>query len=269
MAMARTKREAGGGELSLAGLSAVVTAGAAGIGRAIAIAFADHGARVMVCDVDKRALADLKKARPDIAAMQADVSKPSQVDKLFTKVARRGRLDILVNNAGIAGPTAKVEDILPADWERTIAVNLNGMFYCTRRAVPLLKAAGGGSIINLSSVAGRLGFPLRTPYSSSKWAVVGFTQSLAIELGPSKIRVNAIQPGPVAGPRIERVIAAKAKALGVSYKAQERTMLSRVSLRQFVTAEDIARTALFLASKEGARISGQALSVCGNTETIA
>jgi NAD(P)-dependent dehydrogenase (short-subunit alcohol dehydrogenase family) len=143
------------------------------------------------------------------------------------------------------------------------------MFYCTRRAVPLLKEAGGGAIVNLSSVAGRLGFPLRTPYSSSKWAVVGFTQSLAIELGPSKIRVNAIQPGPVAGPRIERVIAAKAKAVGISYKAQEKTMLSKVSLRRFVTAEDIANTALFLCSKEGASISGQAISVCGNTETLA
>src|SRR5437899_2037839 len=124
--MAKGKNKTAEGALSLAGLQAVVTAGAAGIGRAIAIAFADHGARVMICDVDKRALAELKRARPDISAMQADVSKPGQVDKLFNRIGRRGRLDILVNNAGIAGPTARVEDILPADWERTLAVNLNG-----------------------------------------------------------------------------------------------------------------------------------------------
>src|SRR5258708_2795273 len=258
--MARAKPSPQASELSLAGLQAVVTAGAAGIGRAIAIAFADHGAKVLICDVDKKALADMKRARPDIDAMLADVSKPGHVDKLFNRVGRRGRLDILVNNAGIAGPTARVEDILPAEWERTLAVNLNGMFYCTRRAVPLIKKAGGGAIINLSSVAGRLGFPLRTPYSSSKWAVVGFTKSLAIELGPAKIRVNAIQPGPVAGPRIERVIAAKAKAVGVSFKAQEKSMLANVSLRRFVTAEDVAATALFLAAKAGSNISGQAIS---------
>jgi NAD(P)-dependent dehydrogenase (short-subunit alcohol dehydrogenase family) len=267
--MARSKAAATAGERSLAGLSAIVTAGAAGIGRAIAIAFADHGARVLICDVDKRALSEMRRARPDIASLLADISKPAQVDKLFTRAARRGRLDILVNNAGIAGPTARVEDILPADWERTIAVNLNGMFYCTRRAVPLIKKSGGGSIINLSSVAGRLGFPLRTPYSSSKWAVIGFTKSLASELGPENIRVNAIQPGPVAGARIERVIAAKAKALGVSYKTQEKAMLAHVSLKRFVTAEDIAATALFLASREGANVSGQAISVCGDVQTIA
>src|SRR5690606_36361061 len=121
-----------------------------------------------------------------------------------------GGLDVLVNNAGVAGPTLPVEKISDEDWRRTQAVNLDGQFFCVRRAVPLLREAGGGSIVNLSSAAGRFGFPLRTPYSASKWAVVGFSRSLAMELGPDGIRVNALCPGAVQGERIDRVIAAKA-----------------------------------------------------------
>jgi len=143
------------------------------------------------------------------------------------------------------------------------------MFYCTRRAVPLLKQQGGGSIINLSSVAGRLGYPLRTPYAAAKWAVVGFTKSLAMELGPANIRVNAIQPGMVEGERIERVVSAKAKALGVSVEEYQRQLLAKVSLRRMVQAADIANMALFLATDAGHNISGQALSVCGNVESLA
>jgi NAD(P)-dependent dehydrogenase (short-subunit alcohol dehydrogenase family) len=142
------------------------------------------------------------------------------------------------------------------------------MFYCTRLAVPLLKEAGGGSIVNLSSVAGRLGFPLRAPYAAAKWAVVGFTKSLAIELGPANIRVNAIQPGIVEGERIERVISAKSQALGLSFDEVQRQMVSKVSLRQMVSPFDIANMALFLATDAGRHISGQALSVCGNVETL-
>lgn len=255
---------------SARGLRVLVTAGAAGIGKAFAEVFADAGAKVFICDVDAAALDALRSARPAIGARLADVADPKAVDALFDEAAGfLGGLDVLINNAGIAGPTAPVEDIAIADWDRTIAVDLNGMFYCTRRAVPLLKAAGGGSIINLSSVAGRLGFPLRTPYSAAKWAVVGFTKSLAIELGPSNIRVNAIQPGVVEGERIERVIAAKAKALGMSYDAYQAQLLSKVSLKRMVSPQEIAQTALFLAAGGGRNISGQALSVCGNVESLA
>jgi NAD(P)-dependent dehydrogenase (short-subunit alcohol dehydrogenase family) len=248
-------------------LRVLVTAGAAGIGRAFAETFADAGAKVFICDVDERALAAFRAARPGVGTIAADVADPAQVDVMFgAAAAYLGGLDVLINNAGIAGPTAAVEDISVADWDRTIAVDLNGMFYCTRRAVPLLKAAGGGSIINLSSVAGRLGFRLRTPYSAAKWAVVGFTKSLAIELGPSNIRVNAIQPGIVEGERMDRVIAAKAAALGITAAQFEDQLLSSVSLHKMVTAQDIANMALFLATPAGAGISGQALSVCGNVE---
>ncbi len=255
---------------SARGMRVLVTAGAAGIGRGFAEVFTDAGAKVFVCDVDQAALDAFHAARPEIGGCLADVADPKAVDALFdAATAFLGGLDVLVNNAGISGPTAPVEAIEIADWDRTIGIDLNGMFYCTRLAVPLLKAAGGGSIINLSSVAGRLGYPLRTPYAAAKWAVVGFTKSLAIELGPANIRVNAIQPGIVEGERIERVISAKAKALGVSFDDYKQQLLSKVSLRRTVSPTDIANMALFLATDAGRNISGQALSVCGNVESLA
>ena len=254
--------------LRLDGKRVLVTAGAGGIGRAIAATFLAHGARVHICDIDERALALCRK---ELGASQsvADVSKPGDVERLFADVKRElGGLDVLVNNAGIAGPTAKVEDIAPEEWERTIAVDLHSMFYCTRLAMPLLKKAGGGSIINLSSAAGRLGYPLRTPYSAAKWAVVGLTRSLAMEAGPDGVRVNCIQPGFVEGERIDRVIEAKATARGISVAAQKKELLGRVSMRSTVSAQEIANMALFLASDAGAHVSGQSLAVCGNIETL-
>ena len=253
-------------EYSAKGLRVVVTAGAAGIGRAIARTFVEHGARVHICDVDEAALSALDK---EITQTRADVSSVEDVERLFHEARERlGGLDVLVNNAGIAGPTAKVEDIAPQDWDRCIAVDLNGMFYCTRKAMPLIKAAGGGSIINLSSIAGRFGFAMRTPYSAAKWAVVGFTQSLAVEAGPDKVRVNCIQPGIVEGERVDRIIAAKAEQLGVSSEEVLNRMVEGISLKTTVTAQDIANTALFLASDAGRHISGQAISVCGGARYL-
>src|SRR3954465_8550287 len=246
-------------DTSAKGLRVLVTAGAAGIGRAIAQTFLEHGARVQVCDVDDQALSSLPK---EIFRVKADVANLADVERLFDEVKKNlGGLDVLVNNAGIAGPTAKVEDIRPEDWDRCIAVDLNGMFYCTRKAMAMVKAAGGGSIVNLSSAAGRHGFPQRSPYSAAKWGVVGFTKSLAVEAGPDKVRVNAILPGIVEGERIERVIAAKAKATGVSYAEFERKFLETTSLHSTVSAQDIANMALFLCTPAGARITGQALAV--------
>jgi len=180
-----------------------------------------------------------------------------------------GGLDVLINNAGIAGPTGAIEELDVAQWEETVDVNLNAQFYVARRAVPLLRhAREGGAIIALSSVAGRLGYAYRTPYSATKWAIVGLTKSLAIELGPAGIRVNAIQPGVVKGPRIERVIAARAEQLGLSYEQMEKDYLARISLRRMTTPEEVAATALFLCSPGGSGISGQAISVCGNVEVL-
>jgi len=256
-------------EMALKGRRVLVTAGAAGIGRVIAETFVKNGARVHVCDVDEKALKELKRKAPAVAQTLADVADLAQVEKLFEEVKRNlGGLDILVNNAGIAGPTARVEDIRPEDWERCIAVDLNGMFYCTRKAMPMIKAARGGSIINLSSIAGRLAFPMRTPYSAAKWAVVGFTQSLAAEAGPDGVRVNCIQPGIVEGDRVERIMAAKAEGLGISKKEVRDRMVEGVSLKTTVTAQDVANTALFLASDAGKHISGQAISVCGGVRYL-
>ncbi|HYX66490.1 MAG TPA: SDR family oxidoreductase [Burkholderiales bacterium] len=256
-------------ELSAKDLRVLVTAGGSGIGRVIAETFAKAGARVHISDIEEKFLAETKRRVPQVSQTLGDVAKPADVERLFQDVQRSlGGLDVLVNNAGIAGPTAKVEDIRPEDWERTIAVDVNGMFYCTRKAMPLLKAAGGGSIINLSSIAGRLGFPMRTPYSAAKWAVVGFTQSLAAEAGPDGVRVNCIQPGIVEGERVERIVSAKAQALGVSADEVLEKMVEGVSLKTTVTAQDVANTALFLASDAGKHISGQAISVCGGVRYL-
>ena len=256
--------------LDLKGHRVLVTAGAAGIGLATARAFAAEGARVLVCDVDKKSLAALKTSDPGIAAVEADVADPAAVDRLFREVeSRLGGLDTLVNNAGIAGPTAACEDIKLEDWKRTLEVNLTGMFLCSQKAIPLLKQSKNGSMVNLSSAAGRFGFALRTPYAASKWGVIGFTKSLSIELGGSGVRVNAICPGAVAGDRIDRVIDGKAKARNVPFDVVRDEMLSKTSLKRFVTAEDIANSIVFLCSKAGANIDGHALPVDADAQALA
>ena len=191
------------------------------------------------------------------------------MDRLFADAEKHlGGLDAVIANAGIAGPTARIEDIAPQDWNRCIAVNLTGQYLTIRRAVPLLRRAGGGSVVIMSSAAGRFGYPLRSPYAASKCAAIGLTETLAMELGGDKIRVNAICPGIVAGPRIDAVISAKAKARGVSFEAMRESYLSLASMHTMVSAQDIAAQVLFLLSDAGARISGQALSVDGNLESL-
>src|SRR5579862_5775809 len=171
------------------GKRVIVTAGAAGIGRAVVSVLRAAGARTHACDIDRKALAALDAEFPDVTTSVCDVSDPAAVDALFMDAsAALGGLDALVNNAGIAGPTAPTENIDTAAWQQTLAVNLSGQFYCARRAIPLLKAAQGGSIVNMASVAGRVGYPLRAAYAASKWGVVGLSHTLAAELGPFAIR---------------------------------------------------------------------------------
>lgn len=247
----------------------LVTGAAAGIGAVIARRFAADGFRVHVCDALESAVVDFARQTPEIGASVADIADPAAVDRLFDEAGQRyGRLDVLVNNAGIAGPTAPVEDIDPADWRRTVDVDLNGQFYCSRRAVPMLKRAGGGSIVNIASNAALFGFPLRAPYAACKWALIGFTKTLAMELGPFHVRVNAICPGSVSGPRIDGVIARDAARRGME-PAEIRSVYQRQSsMRLFVDAEDVAAMAAFLVSDVGARISGQAIAVDGHTEGL-
>jgi NAD(P)-dependent dehydrogenase (short-subunit alcohol dehydrogenase family) len=256
-------------DLGIKGLRVLVTAGAGGIGREIARAFAAEGAKVHVCDVDAKALAALKKTDRKITQSKADVADRADVARLFKEAIKAlGGLDVLINNAGIAGPTGPVERIAPADWDRCLAVNITGQFNCARLAVPYLRKSRNASIVNLSSAAGRLGFALRTPYSSSKWAVVGFTKSLAIELGKAGIRVNAIQPGIVEGERIRGVFTAKAKARKMSFENMQAEALSFVSLRTMVTPQQLADAILFICSPRGRTISGQAISICGDTQML-
>jgi NAD(P)-dependent dehydrogenase (short-subunit alcohol dehydrogenase family) len=251
------------------GLRVLVSAGASGIGRAIADMLILHGAEVHICDVSRDFLEDFRRQHPQHGASLADVSKEGDVASLFKDaIASLGGLDALVNNAGIAGPTGAIEEITPADWRRCIDVCLTGQFLCAHHAVPLLKQAGGGAIVNMSSAAGRHGYAFRTPYASAKFGVIGFTQSLAKELGPHNIRVNAILPGIVQGPRIQAVIDARAGQLGISSQEMERQYLEKVSLRRMVTPHDVAAMVLFLLSPMGDNLSGQSLGVDGNVETL-
>jgi NAD(P)-dependent dehydrogenase (short-subunit alcohol dehydrogenase family) len=256
-------------DLELKGLRVLVTAGANGIGRAIAQRFAAEGARVHTCDVDEIALSELASSDPAITSTPCDVSDRAAVQKLFAEtLTKLGGLDVLVNNAGIAGPTAKVEEMNPEDWDRCLEICLTGQFNCTRLAVPHLRKSKNASIVNISSAAGRLGFAMRTPYAAAKWGVIGFTKSLSIELGPDNIRVNAILPGLVAGDRQRRVLEAKAQQRGISYAEMERTAFSYTSIKDYVTPEQIADQILFMCSPRGRTISGQAISVCGDTQML-
>jgi NAD(P)-dependent dehydrogenase (short-subunit alcohol dehydrogenase family) len=251
------------------GLRVFISGAAAGIGRSIADMLIGHGARVRICDVADEALADFRAAHPGHAAIKADVADAAAVAAIFRDIARDWQgLDALVNNAGIAGPTGGVEEIGLADWQRCLDIGLTGQFLCTHHAVPLLKAAGGGAIVNISSVAGRHGYAFRTPYAAVKWGVVGFTQSLAKELGPQNIRVNAILPGVMEGARIERVIAARAKQLGLGHEEMRRVLVEKVSLRRMTPPEDVAAMVAFLLSEMGENISGQSLGVDGNVEAL-
>jgi NAD(P)-dependent dehydrogenase (short-subunit alcohol dehydrogenase family) len=252
------------------GLRVLISGAAAGIGAAIAQAFLDVDANVYICDVDPLAIDRAKTDKPRLHVGLADVADREQVDRVIDDArAKLGGLDILVNNAGIAGPTDAVEDIDPDLWEHTVSTNLNSQFYFLRKAVPVLKETSlNPCIIAMASVAGRLGYPYRTPYSATKWAIVGLVKSLAIELGPSNVRVNAILPGAVEGERMDRVISARADALGVSFDQMKGDYLEKISLRRMVTVQDVAALTLFLASPAGQNISGQAISVDGNVEYL-
>lgn len=254
---------------SLQGARVLVTAGAQGIGLAIARRFVDAGADVHICDVDEEALKAAQESLPALSVSRTDVSDETQVLAMFEALGARWRaLDVLVNNAGVSGPTSRLEDTTLDAWRNTLDVILTGTFLCARSAVPLLRAAGGGAIVNISSVAGRLGFSLRSPYSASKFGLAGLTQTWAMELGPSNIRVNSVLPGVVSGERVERIIAARAEAGGVSNDAMREQLVEKVSLRRMTRPEDVANQVVFLCSEQGAMISGQSISVCGNVEYL-
>jgi NAD(P)-dependent dehydrogenase (short-subunit alcohol dehydrogenase family) len=250
-------------------LRVLVTAGAGGIGKAVAEAFTSAGARVHVTDIMEPLLAATIGALPGVTGTQGDALSAADTDRVLADVmARMGGLDVLVNNVGIAGPTGGIEAFDDDSVDHTIDVNLKSQFYFLKRFVPLLKRSTRPSIISMSSVAGRLGYPYRTPYAATKWAIVGLVKSLAAELGPAGVRVNAILPGIVEGERMDRVIADRAEAKGMSFDAMKAEYLQKVSLRRMVSASDVANLSLFLASDLARNITGQIISVDGNVEYL-
>ena len=249
------------------GARVVITAAGSGIGLAVARAFAAQGARVHVCDIDADAVRSA--SAEGLTAAEVDVSDPGAVDRWIDGTLEAlGGLDVLVNNAGIAGPTALVEDVATEEWERCLAIGVTSHYRTCARVLPSMKAARAGSIINISSTAGQHGIGMRAPYVAAKWAVIGLTKTLAIELGPYDVRANAICPGSVDGVRMRDVIAREATARGASTEAVEREYLEGQSIARFVQPDEIADMCLFLASDAARMISGQVIAVDGHTETF-
>lgn len=253
----------------LAGRRVLVTAGASGIGAKVAEAFGQQGARVHIGDVNADFVDDFVRGHPTVGATVCDISSSTEVERLFVDVqSELGGLDVLVSGAGIAGPVAKVEEVNEAGWRRTLDINLTGAYLVTRRAVPLLKAQRSGCIVIISSVSGLFGERARTPYVATKWALIGFTKTLAMELGCDGIRANAVCPGPTEGERIERVLRAESAARGCTSEDLRAHLCLGNSMHTFVTADDVAAAILFLCSDAGVHVSGQALGVDGHTEFI-
>ena len=254
---------------SLKNKKIVISAGASGIGWATTKVCISRGAQVFLCDINDKLInkiQKIKKYKNKIFAFECDASNENQVIDFFSKVLKKTKkIDALINNVGIAGPTGNIEKLNSDDWEKTLKINVISHFYFTKLAIPMLKNNKGGSIINISSTAGIMGFALRSPYAASKWAIIGVTKTLAIELGKFKIRVNAVCPGTIKGDRMDRVIRDKAKFLKVSKKTIEKDFLSMASMNSWISQEDIGSMCSFLISKDSEKISGQVFPVDGNT----
>ena len=254
--------------LSLRNKKIVISAGASGIGWATAKVCLSKGAIIYLCDIDLKSLNKVKKNplyNKKLFAYECNASEEEEVAEFFSQINKKTKkIDAIINNVGIAGPTGTIEKLTSDDWEQTLKVNVISHFYFTKLAIPMLKKNKGGSIINISSGAGIMGFPLRSPYAASKWAVIGVTKTLAMELGKFKIRVNAICPGTIKGDRMVRVIKDKAKFLKISKKKIEKEFVSMASMNCWIYEEDIGKMCSFLISNEGERISGQTIPVDGN-----
>ena len=248
----------------------LVTAGASGIGKEIVRGFAAVGAKVCVCDIDAKALDTAAKEIPGLKTLVCDVSKRDEIGRMVAaSVEALGGLDVLVNNAGISGQTAPVEDADPDQWEAVMTVDVIGTFHVTRLSIPHLKKSAEGSIVVMSSLGGRFGYPNRSAYCTAKMGLIGFAKTLSRELGQYNIRVNAIAPGAVAGERIERVLQGRARAEHKTLEEERAAAMSIQSLKRFVDPKDIAALILFLTSDAGKSISGQVLPIDNDAQTSA
>ena len=249
--------------------TALITAGGSGIGLQMAHHFVANGYEVAITDIDTAALNRTEQALPSVICMHADAANEDHMRAVELELYNRwANLDVVMANAGIAGPTSYIEDIKLNDWKHCIAVNLDGAFLICRYAARRMKRQNSGVITLTSSTAGLFGYPCRSPYAAAKWGIIGLMKTLAMELGPSGVRVNAICPGAVDGDRMDRVIANEARTRGLSEESLRAGYAECVSLRQFVNAEDIADMAVFLASDKAKSISGMAMAVDGHTEQV-
>lgn len=240
---------------------ALVTGGAGGIGFAIAKRFVEAGWQVLICDTNDEALDQARAAVPGLLGVRCDCSKADEIEQLFSALGQQlGGLDCLVNNVGIGGPTKSAEELSSEDWQKVLDINLTGTFEVTRRAIPLLKASAG-TIINMSSAAGRYGYPNRIAYSTTKWGLIGFTKTLSMELGIHDVTANAILPGAVGGERFDRVISGRAQVSGRSIEEEVQIGLSTQSVKRIAQPEHIADLALFLTTPAGRNISGAVLPI--------
>jgi NAD(P)-dependent dehydrogenase (short-subunit alcohol dehydrogenase family) len=245
---------------------AIVTGAGKGIGRAIALRLGQAGVRVALAGPNAAQLDHVASEMTGLGStafpVAVDVRHTAQVERMAETVMRRfGQIDLLVNNAAIIGPTAAVQDVVPGEWNDVLAVNLTGAFLCCKTVLPGMYRQRRGKIINISSIAGKIAYALRSPYAVSKWGLIGLTLTLAREAGPYNVQVNAICPGPVEGERMRAVIAGRAKELGCSEADIQREYLGRVALGQFVSAQDVAEAVYYLASEAGDRITGHTLDV--------
>ncbi len=245
----------------------LITAGAGGIGLAIAKAYVAAGARVHIADIDADAVREIVGQHPAITGTVGDIGKEAEVEAVFDGVQEHlGGLDVLVNNAGIAGATAPADEY-PADtWNAVVGINLTGTFLVTRRAIPLLKQSAAASIIVMSSLAGRFGYANRIAYSTTKWGLVGFAKTLSLELGPFGITANSIHPGAVDGPRIQSVFQGRAEVSGRSVEAEIELAMANQAVKKFVDPADIAALVLFLTGPHGRSISGQMFPIDGDSK---
>jgi len=245
----------------------IISAGARGIGWATAKVLHKRGAKIFLCDIDEKRIQKINKDKKNsIRAYFCNADNEKDVKKFFKEVKKvTNSIDCLINNVGVAGPTGVIEKLNTENWDQTLKTNVISHFLFTKNAIPMLKKNKGGSIINISSTAGVFGFPLRSPYAVSKAATLSFTKTAAMELGKYGIRVNAILPGVTRGSRMNRVIDAKAKYLGVSKKSIEKDFVSMASMNSWIEEEDIGKLCSFLMSDDSNKISGQFIAVDGNT----
>ncbi|MBZ5534566.1 MAG: SDR family oxidoreductase [Acidobacteriia bacterium] len=248
---------------------ALITGGGKGIGRAIALAFAREGASIALCGRNRNPMEKVAEELTRLGAqsviISCDVSREDEVAQMVDATAERfGGLTILVNNAGGTGPTAPVAQVTLRDWNETLETNLTGAFLCSRAALKYMIPRRRGKIINIASIAGTMAYPLRAPYSVSKWGMLGLNRTLAAELGEFNIQVNAICPGPVRGERMQNVINRRAAELGQSSEEVAQHYVSSTALKKFVDPEHIAEQALLLASASGDSTTGQVFTIdCG------